>query len=131
MPKEKKSKANRRNKRYCAKSYAYLRICNDVPYSEIIAGIQEKYDYAEATARHIYEEASKQYEKNLMADSEKIRNKNMQRLEGLIDASVEDADSATLLKAIDAQNKMVGAYETRVSVKGEGEAPVFRIKVDE
>lgn len=131
MANEKKFKGNRRNKRYCAKAYAYLRICNDVPYSEIVAGIQEKYGYAESTARHVYEDASNQYKKNLLNDCEKIKNKNMQRLEGLIDAAVEDADSSTMLKAIDMQNKACGVYETKVAVKGDGEAPVFRIKVDE
>lgn len=126
---EKKKKG--RNKRYAAIAYAYLRISRDIPKPEIIEGLMEKYEYAESTARHIYEKGYNRYQNQLVKDSVEVTNRNLKTLEGLIDASVEDADSKTILAAIDMQNKMLGAYETKVNVKSEGEGAIFKIKIDE
>lgn len=121
----------RSNKRYNAKAYAYLRICNGWERKDIIDSIVEHYGYAEGTAGNICDQAAAQYGQHIMHDTEKIMNKNMQRLEAIIDASLDNEDSTTMLKAMDMENKVCGVYETKVSVKGEGDTPIFKIKIDE
>lgn len=127
---KKKSTAKRQYKRYRAKAYAYLRLCNGWDRKEIIESMMEYYDYAESTCVVIYDKAKQTYENHLMNDAEKIMNKNMRRLDAIIDAAVDDADSATILKAIDIQNKACGVYQTNVNIKGEGDAP-FTIKISD
>ena len=127
----KQRKSTGRKRKYNAQNYAFLRITRDMPRQEIIDGIVERYDYAPRTAEAIYNKAAAAYGRQLMRDSEKIHNKNLSTLEGLIEVSIDEGDSSTMLKAMDMQNKMVGSYETKVKIDNEGETPLFKIKIDD
>lgn len=119
------------NRRGVATLYAKRHILNGDTRDEIIEQLMERYGYAQKTAGDIYAKGLQYSVKEFVEDAEVILHKNMQRLEDLIEANLEDDNTNDALKAIDMQNKLSGNYETKVAVKNDGEdAPAFKIKIE-
>lgn len=116
-------------RKWAAISYAKRAIANDHSREEIIEHLVDTWGYKEHTAEQIYCRGVELLEKYFCADADKIYMKNLKRLEGIIDTTMENEDSANALKAIDLQNKLSGLYIEKKEVKVESDT--FEIKLGE
>lgn len=136
MPKKSKQneglkayKKTRAMNRYNATSWARMQILAGRDRQEILTEMSERYGYALTTCKLYYEKADALAQLDFSKDSEKLRTKNLQRLESFVDASTEEGDLKTAMAAMDMQNKMTGSYLTKVDIKNDGDEP-FKLVID-
>jgi peptidyl-tRNA hydrolase len=55
------------------------------------------------------------------ATKENLISMNTERLENIISDSMQEGDNKVAIKAIDTQNKLLGAYEEKVKIDGDSE----------
>lgn len=113
-------------RKYCAKRRAMFLRNIGWSFEETVAQIMEEYGYAQSSAENLTAECATdmkaQYEKYV----KDCRQRNMGRLNAIINKALEDNRPYDALKAIDIQNKMAGCYTTKVEVKDAD----FHIKFD-
>lgn len=119
----------KRLKKWSALNWARVQILAQGDRGEILKILQEHYNYTPLSSEKVYEHACKLAAKNFAQETDKIRCKNLQRLEALIDATAEE-DTKTALAAIDIENKMTGQYVAKVSLKNDDDGDTFKIKID-
>ena len=101
--------------------YAMRHLMNDdQTEEEIKANLMEMYGYAQATAEQTItagKRAAKLWE---VHDTEKIRTRNLARLDVITEKAMEEGDVANAIRAIDIQNKTASLYvEKQVNVIGD------------
>lgn len=119
-----------RHKHRTAKSRAMHCISFGYSREEIIKLLQEEFGYSESTCIRIYTEANKELQYRANANAKKIAERNLARLDALIEESYDEGNFKDVIKAIDIQNKMTGQYETKVNVTTDTETP-FTIKINQ
>lgn len=101
----------------------------DMPNEDIKKIITEEYDIKDSTYDSYHAEAVKRmkgYREKTMKD--KV-DKNLDRMEALINECYEAGDLDKVMKAIDTLNKMIGAYEQKIKVDIDNDEP-FQIKIE-
>lgn len=94
-------------------------ISKGTSFKDIISKFSDLWGVSRATVRGTLNEAidyirSDQTKENLIS-------MNIQRLDALIQDSMNDGDRKNAIKSIDTQNKMLGAYEEKVKLESDGE----------
>ena len=88
----------------------------DMDRDEVISIVSERFNYAESTSTEIYQQAMKSVERWKSMDTETIKSRNLQRLDKLVNDTIDDNDRNNLIKAIDLQNKTAGVYVDKKDV---------------
>ena len=127
--KQKINDTKRRN-RYYAVSAAFNLIMKDMDRDEVISIVSERFNYAESTSTEIYQQAMKSVERWKSMDTETIKSRNLQRLDKLVNDTIDDNDRNNLIKAIDLQNKTAGVYVDKKDVNISGDVISFKFGND-
>lgn len=100
--------------------YAMRHIVNGDPEEEIKANIIELYGYAANTANILYCKGQRAAQMWEVHDVEKIRTRNLARLDEITEKAMEEGDISNAIKAIDVQNKTAAVYvEKQINVIGD------------
>lgn len=86
-------------------------------FDEVVAQIMDEYGYAESSSKAIVAECASDMRKTYEKYVKDCRQRNMGRLNAIINQALEDNRPIDAIKAIDIQNKMAGVYTTKVEVK--------------
>lgn len=95
----------------------------------IIDLLMAKFGFDEKLAKVHLKRGKKKAEELMTKWQEKTAERNYERLEGIIEDAVVKNDTKTLLSAIDMENKLTGAYEKKVTLSSDSDAP-FTIKMN-
>ena len=87
---------------------------------DIIKTLQDEYEISERTARHYYDRAKQLVEYSMTWDADVIRNKNIQRLDNIVEEAMENEDYQNAVKAIDIQNKTASVYIEKKEIAIDG-----------
>lgn len=94
-------------------------IANGEKYTDIVNRYVKEWDLSVVTVQRYIADAvhwmSSEDAKNT------IQSMNISRLEGIIKDSIADKDRKNAIRAIDAENKMIGAYTEKVELQGDNE----------
>ena len=101
----------------------------DYPKEEIRDYIIEEFDVKESTFNGYYKEAVNRMQRYRDNTIKERVEKNVEKLQGLINELYDTGDIKKLLSAIDMLNKILGAYESKISVNVENDEP-FKITLD-
>lgn len=77
--------------------------------------------YSESSANRLINQAARAMERKYVDMLEDAAENNMKRLHQLIYEAAQDGDRATVLKAIDLQNKMANLYQNKLEIKAQNE----------
>lgn len=88
--------------------------------AEIIQMVQDEYGVTESTAARYYQRANELVTMELVIDSERIRNKNLQRLDIITEETMEGEDYQNAIKAISEMNKAANVYIDKKEINLEG-----------
>lgn len=103
-----------------------VRLVNNLPDDEIIAGAVERYGYKESSAEKYLQKAKDLLIAAETKTMEAIVEKNVERLTAIAEAASDGDSYADAIKAIDLLNKMSGAYIEKKEVKLEGNNITFQ-----
>lgn len=130
MLKGKNTSARRR--RMLANAWAFNHIMKDEPREDIVNGLSERYGYTIQSAKKLYEKALQRCTNRLCMEAKNIYDRNLNRLEGMIDDSIEEDDMGAALNAIKEQNRMIGVGEKKnITIQNGEETPEFKIKIED
>lgn len=113
-----------------ARSYAYSHVLKGDSRKDILDVLQEYYGYTESYANTVYQWALNLADKKIAMDADKLYQRNLERLESVIEDSVERDNLNALLKAIEQQNKMIGADKMSLSINN-GDDGAFIVKLED
>lgn len=115
----------RHNNRVNCLMWMKVRLVNNLPDDEIVAGAVERYGYKESTAWKYLEKAKDLLLAAQTKTMETIVEKNVERLTAIAEAASDGDSYADAIKAIDLLNKMSGAYIEKKEVKVDGNNITF------
>ena len=128
--KGKNTKARRR--KILSRAWAFTHMMHDETREQIITGLMERYGYAKESAISIYEDTVKRVTNRLCMEANTIYDRNLNRLETMIDDSIDDDDMGNALKAIQEQNKMIGVGDKRnITIQNGEDSQEFKIKIED
>ena len=76
----------------------------------------EHYDIVKVTADKAYDIAARYAATAILEDAVVIRNKNLARLDSIVQAAQEEGDLSTAIRGIDVLNKLSGNYVEKVDM---------------
>lgn len=97
---------------------------------QIIEILQDEYDYAKHYAECLVSDCKLMVDSKLAELAEAIAQKNVNRLEAIIDDAIVANDNKTALSAIEIENKMFNLYQMKLEVSNK-ENETFKIKIDD
>lgn len=92
---------------------------------DIINAVMEEYDVTESTATRYFNRAKQLIEYSMTWDADVIRNKNIQRLDNIVEEAMENEDYQNAIKAIDTQNKTASVYIDKKEIAIDGNEITF------
>lgn len=108
----------------CRRIYKMLAL--DKSREEMMEYLMEEREYSEDRATRIISNCKQRVREKYEKFSDDVAKHNIEKLQYILDESIEDDDKKTALSAVAELNKMTGQYVNKVEVKGD---PVFEIKV--
>lgn len=92
-------------------------VAKGMTYTEILKECQEAWGLSDKTLQNVINETL-QYMRSDEA-KESLISMNMQRLDDIYAESRKKGDRKSAVKAVDVQNKMIGAYTENVKIEGD------------
>jgi hypothetical protein len=123
-PKEKKIRGRK------PKGYVLKLMLAGYSNEEIIELLQEEYEYTKHYAECLVSNCKLMVDNKLAEIAEAIAQKNVNRLEVIIDEAMIANDNKTALAAIEIENKMFNLYQMKLEVSN-NENNTFKITIDE
>lgn len=96
-----------------------------VDRGDIINAVIEEYGVSEPTAKRYYQRAMELMTYSMAWDAETIRNKNIQRLDTIVEETIENEDYKNAVTAIDIQNKTASVYIDKKEIAIDGDNITF------
>lgn len=121
----------RHKRKVLARSWAFTQTMHDASREDVINGLVEKFGYTESMANAIFANVMNRVTNRMMMEANTIYDRNLQRLENMIEDSIDDGDSAEALKAIQEQNKMIGATNKSEITLANKENEEFVVRIED
>lgn len=88
-------------------------------YTELVKKFSKEWGLSKVTVELAINDALKFMRSETTKDT--LISMNTERLENIISDSMQEGDNKIAIKAIDTQNKLIGAYEEKVKIDGDSE----------
>ena len=122
----------RHSRKILSRAWAFTQIMHGRSREEVLQVLRDRYGYTERTAEIVYGDVMHRVTNRMMMEANTIYDRNLQRLENIIDDSIEEEDMGGALKAIQEQNKMIGVGEKRnITIQNGEDTPEFKIKIED